>query len=281
MQKSTFHISKMDCPAEEQLIRLRLAQNSAVARLEFDLDARELSVYHQTGTSTAIREAIDELDLDSKLIGTEDAQDIRADSEVNERRSLWAVLAINFTFFLIELATGLISRSMGLLADSLDMLADSFVYGISLLAVGGTIARKKRIASLAGYFQIALALIGFIEVVRRFVGSERIPEFRTMIVVSILALIANAVCLFILQRSKSREVHMQASMIFTSNDVIINLGVIAAGLFVYWSGSNKPDLAIGTIVFVLVIRGGMRILKLGRQASPKDQLQDLRSRTSD
>lgn len=53
---------------------------------------------------------------------------------------------------------------MSLVADSLDMLPDSFVYGISLLAVGGTLIKKKRIAKLAGYFQIALAIIGFMEV---------------------------------------------------------------------------------------------------------------------
>ena len=57
---------------------------------------------------------------------------------------------------------------------------------------------------------------------------------------------------------------MKASMIFTSNDVIINLGVIVAGILVYWLGSNKPDLVIGTIVFILVIQGAFRILKLSK-----------------
>ena len=39
----------------------------------------------------------------------------------------------------------------------------------------------------------------------------------------------------LLQKSKSREeVHMKASLIFTSNDVIINLGVILAGFLVNW-----------------------------------------------
>ena len=57
---------------------------------------------------------------------------------------------------------------------------------------------------------------------------------------------------------------MQASMIFTSNDVIINLGVIIAGVFVYIFNSKIPDLVIGTIVFLLVIQGARRILKLGK-----------------
>jgi Co/Zn/Cd efflux system component len=161
------------------------------------------------------------------------------------------------------MVTGLISKSMGLVADSIDMLADSFVYAISLVAVGGTFIKKKRIAKLAGYFQITLAIIGFIEVLRRFFGEEKLPDFSIMILVSMFALVANGMCLYILQKSKSKEeAHMKASMIFTSNDVIINVGVIIAGVLVNWLSSSAPDLIIGTIVFVLVIQGAFRILKL-------------------
>jgi Co/Zn/Cd efflux system component len=154
---------------------------------------------------------------------------------------------------------------MGLVADSLDMLADSFVYGISLLSVGGTLIKKKQIAKLAGYFQITLAIIGFLEVLRRFFGADKLPDFQTMIIVSVFALVANGICLYILQKSKGKEeAHIKASMIFTSNDLIINLGVIIAGFLVNWLSSDKPDLIIGTIVFVLVIQGAFRILKLSK-----------------
>lgn len=57
---------------------------------------------------------------------------------------------------------------------------------------------------------------------------------------------------------------MQASMIFTSNDVIINLGVIATGILVHVTNANEPDLIIGTLVFVVVMRGAFSILKLGK-----------------
>jgi Co/Zn/Cd efflux system component len=124
--------------------------------------------------------------------------------------------------------------------------------------------RKKKISKIAGYFQITLAIIRFVEVIRRFIGVEKMPDFSTMIIISILALIANAICLYLLQKSKSKEAHMQASMICTSNDVIINLGVIITGLLVSWLNSNKPDLIIGAIVFILVIQGAIRILKLGK-----------------
>ena len=144
------------------------------------------------------------------------------------------------------------------------MLADATVYGLSLWAVGAVVTRKKKVATLSGYFQLALAGIGLIEVIRRFIGAEEVPDFRIMIIVSILALIANSVCLYLLQKSKSKEAHMKASMIFTSNDVIINTGVIVAGVLVLLTQSKYPDLIVGAIVFLVVVRGAIRILKLGK-----------------
>lgn len=263
MEKSVFRISKMDCPSEENLIRLKLEDIPHIKNLDFDIPNRTLTIYHN-GHINQIEESILDLKLGGKKISSEETAKIDFSESINEKEILWAVLSINFIFFLIEISTGFISKSMGLVADSLDMLADSFVYGISLLAVGGTIVLKKKIAKLAGYFQIGLAVIGFFEVVRRFFGADKFPDFSTMIIVSIFALIANAICLYLLQKSKSKEAHIKASMIFTSNDVIINLGVILAGLLVNWLDSNKPDLIIGSIVFILVIQGALRILKLGK-----------------
>lgn len=264
MYKSLFDIPKMDCPSEENIIRMKLDGIANIAKLDFDIPNRRLTVYHSDGVEK-IETLISELNLGSRKISTESASHTSFEEDSGQRKLLWVVLAINFAFFLIEMTTGLISQSMGLVADSLDMLADSFVYGISLFAVGGTLDTKKRIAKLAGYFQLTLAIIGFVEVLRRFFGAERLPDFSIMIFVSILALIANGICLYLLQRSRSKEeAHMRASTIFTSNDVIINLGVIVAGLLVVWLDSNKPDLIIGTIVFVLVVQGALRILKLGK-----------------
>ncbi len=264
MQKSIFQISKMDCPSEENMIRLKLDGISSIVNLDFDIPKRKLTVFHG-GQIELIEQSILELNLGGKKLSSVEVDQTSIEERSNQKKLLWTVLAINFSFFAIEMITGLLSKSMGLVADSLDMLADSFVYGISLFAVGGSLIRKKRIARMAGYFQIILAIIGFIEVLRRFFGAEELPNFSTMIIVSIFALIANGLCLYILQKSKSRkEAHMKASMIFTSNDVIINLGVIFAGLLVYLLKSNKPDLIIGSMVFILVIQGAIRILKLGK-----------------
>ncbi|MDQ1769354.1 cation transporter [Labilibaculum sp. A4] len=264
MLKSEYHISKMDCPSEENLIRMKLDGLPEIKRLDFDIENRNLTVYH-SAENQKITSQLEELNLGAKLSNTTTIKEseVVIESSGVQSKLLWSVLIINFVFFVIEMTTGIFSKSMGLVADSLDMLADSFVYGLSLWAVGSTVLRKKKVARLSGYFQLSLALLGIIEVTRRFISSETMPDYRIMIGVSILALIANLACLYILQKSKSNEAHMKASMIFTSNDVIINGGVILAGFMVLLTQSKYPDLIVGSIVFLIVVRGAFRILKLG------------------
>ena len=255
----------MDCPSEEQMIRMKLAELTNIISLDFDIANRQLTVFH-LDNHNQIFQRLDNLKFDTSIIDSVSIDNFTATTDTTERdkKLLWQVLAINFLFFALEITTGFISNSMGLIADSFDMLADSIVYGLALFAVGGPMTRKKNIAKSAGYFQLTLAVLGFIEVIRRFIGTETIPAFQTMIIISILALIGNGLCLYLLQKSKSKESHMKASMIFTSNDVIVNLGVIVAGGLVYMTNSKYPDLIIGTFVFFIVGQGAFKILKLSK-----------------
>ena len=245
------------------MIRMKLNGEKFV-KLDFDIPKRDLFVYHE-GEIDSIYQAIIDLDLGASLISTEDSDpSFINEDHSKEKKLLWTVLLINFSLFVLEITTGFFSGSMGLVADSLDMFADAIVYGLSLYAVGNVAAKKKRVAKISGYFQMALALFGITEVIRRFVGFEEVPVFQTMIVISLFALLGNAVSLYLLQKSKSKEAHMQASMIFTSNDVIVNLGVIIAGILVYFTNSKLPDLIVGSLVFLLVAKGAIRILKLSK-----------------
>lgn len=254
----------MDCPSEEQMIRMKLEPYDEVKQLTFDIPNRKLEVYH-TEEVDEIHHAISELKLSEQLLDSEDDIELPlASDDSNQRKILWWVLVINFGFFVVEMTTGWISNSMGLIADSLDMLADSIVYALSLFAVGTTIVRKKKVAKISGYFQMGLALMGFSEVLRRFFSVSETPLFQWMIIISVLALIGNLVSLWLINKAKSNEAHMQASAIFTSNDIIVNGGVILAGVLVFWLDSKLPDLIIGAIVFSFVIRGAIKILQLSK-----------------
>lgn len=180
-----------------------------------------------------------------------------------QRRTLWVVLVINSAMFVVELAVGLRAGSTGLIADSLDMLADAGVYGLSLGAVGGSMTKQRRAAVLSGRLQIILAIWVLLDVLRRtVVGSE--PISALMVGIGALALLANLLCLVLVRRHREGGVHMRASVIFSTNDTLANLGVILAGLLVAWSGSRIPDLLIGTAISLLVLNGGRRILREAR-----------------
>ena len=267
MNQTTYHVEKMDCAAEEQMVRMRLEGADGVRRLSFDLPARRLDVVHE-GDPARVTEALAGLGLGAREVehGPADEGDLH-DGPAQERGPLWIALAINAAFFVGELTAGLVSGSMGLVADSLDMLADALVYALSLLAVGGTVLRKKRLARWSGYLQASLAVFGLVEVVRRFVTAEAPPDVPTMIVVAALALVGNVATLLVLRRARGEgegEAHVEASWIFTSNDIKVNGLVIASALVVWATASPIPDLVAGALIFVVVANGARRILALSR-----------------
>ncbi|WP_373093005.1 cation transporter, partial [Zhongshania sp.] len=172
-----------------------------------------------------------------------------------------ALLAINFVMFGVEIVAGIWAQSAGLIADSLDMLADASVYGVALYAVGRSASLKLTAARATGWLQLALGIGVLIEVIRRFAyGSE--PQSLFMIGVGVMALAANILCLYLLASKKDSGVHMTATWICSSNDVIANAGVILAGILVMLTHSPYPDLVIGLIITVVVLNGSRRILSL-------------------
>lgn len=177
-----------------------------------------------------------------------------------EAKTLRWLLAINAVMFVVEFGAGWLAQSTGLIADSLDMFADAAVYGLALYAVGHA-GRQLRAARLSGWLQLLLALGVLGEVLRRWLTGSA-PEPLPMMGIALLALAANVACMGMLARHRDGGAHMRASWIFSTNDVLANLGVILAGALVAWSGSNVPDLVIGTLIGLLVLNGARRILGL-------------------
>ncbi|MBB3257633.1 Cd2+/Zn2+-exporting ATPase [Paraburkholderia bannensis] len=62
----------MDCPTEERLIRNRLEPMQGVARLDFDLLARELTVYHTLADAQPLESALRALDMAPRVLADGD-----------------------------------------------------------------------------------------------------------------------------------------------------------------------------------------------------------------
>ena len=155
-------------------MRMALDRIEGVNAMDFNLDERTVTVIHDTD-GAMIESALEALNLKMTPLSEVTTTSNSGPDEATERRVLVIALVINATLFAAEFAAGVVSRSMGLLADSLDMLADASVYALSLVAVGGSTLRKKRLAATSGYLQLGLALFGLVEVARRFFVGGRAP----------------------------------------------------------------------------------------------------------
>ncbi|MCR4289049.1 MAG: cation transporter [Candidatus Scalindua sp.] len=182
-----------------------------------------------------------------------------------ESRVLIILLSINAAMFIMEFTFGCLSESTGLIADSLDMLADALVYGAGLYAVGKSLRIKANSAMLSGCLQMTLGIGVLLDIIRRTIMGSK-PDSVFMIYVSVVALIANVICLVLLSKHRDGEVHMRATWIFTKNDVIANLGVITAGVLVAYFSSAIPDLIIGCIISAIIIRGSVQIIREAKEA---------------
>ncbi len=191
--------------------------------------------------------------------GTEQAEQL-------ERTTLTYLLLINGAMFVIEAVLGVMAQSTGLIADSLDMLADAAVYGISLYVVGKGISQQAKAATVSGWLQIILGIGVLFDVVRRvLLGSD--PQSFLIMSVGALALAANITCLILISKHREGGVHMRASWIFSTNDVIANIGVIVSGALVWLFASRYPDLLVGAVIATVVVRGGIKILKEARASN--------------
>lgn len=187
-------------------------------------------------------------------------------SQAADRRILWQVLLINLGQSLAGVGVGVWASSTALIGAALDNLADASVYGVSLYAVGRAATIKVRAARLSGWLLIGLAVLLFVEVLRRFFGGEE-PVGPAMMVMAALNAALNLVCLRLLKRHQGEDVNFKASAIFTSNDSLVNLAVVLSGALVLWLDSNLPDLVLGVIVSAIAANGGREILSEAAEAA--------------
>jgi len=182
-----------------------------------------------------------------------------------ERKILMIALALNATMAVVGGIAGWIGQSTGLLADALDMLSDATAYAIGLVAIGRTASFKANAATLSGIALLLLGLGVLFEVGRRVVyGAE--PASGWMIGTAIVSFIVNMSVLRMLAPLKSGEVHLRATWIFTRADIVANVGVVAAGVLVFWLRSPIPDYVIGTLIGLYVVKEAGEILVEARRA---------------
>ncbi len=173
---------------------------------------------------------------------------------------LWVVLGINACMFALEVTVGLLAGSTALLADSLDMLGDALVYGFSLYVVGRNDRWKAGAALLKGVLMAGFGAMVLVHVGVSLLFAET-PDFRIMAITGVVALVANGTCLFLLTRHRGDDLNMRSTWLCSRNDIIANVGVVAAAAVVFLVGSPWPDLVVGLVITVVFLRSSVYVVQ--------------------
>jgi Co/Zn/Cd efflux system component len=83
--------------------------------------------------------------------------------------------------------------------------------------------------------------------------------------IGVAALAVNIAAAWILSRFRDGDANVRAVWLFSRNDALANVAVIAAAALVYWTRSAWPDLVVAAIIAVLFLHSAYEIVRDARR----------------
>lgn len=182
-----------------------------------------------------------------------------AQMQASQRRVLTVVMLINLVTFVGMVFASWLSHSSALLSGTLDNLGDALTYAMSLAVVSAGVMAKARVAFFKGLL-ISLAAAGVLIQIGWRLTHMEVPIVPTMGVAAVLNLVANGVCLMLLNKHRHDDVNMSSVWECSRNDVIEGFAVIATVVAVWLTSSAWPDLIVAMILLVIFSRSAFRVL---------------------
>jgi cobalt-zinc-cadmium efflux system protein len=191
------------------------------------------------------------------------AHDHHHGSDLHDQKLLW-VTGINVGILVLELIGGLLANSLALLSDAVHKLGDVLSLAIAWLA--GRFARKKadykntfgykRIEILAALFNaltlVAICVFLLVEAWERFRNPEAVRG-GLMLTVALVGLVADWVCVLILQKNKKENINVKAAYLHLLGDALSSVAVIVGGVVILLWGIEWVDPAITAVVALYLI----------------------------
>lgn len=151
------------------------------------------------------------------------------------------------------------SHSIALFSDSLDAFGDAFAYGLSLWALHCHAKTKARVALLKGALIFLAASFVIFHVIYR-LYHPIVPEFGIMGLFAAISLIGNALCVYFLARHRSDDINMSSVFECSFNDMVASASVIVAAFFIWFFDSHWPDIIIGSLLAVFLLKSSFKII---------------------
>lgn len=264
-----YHVTGMDCSSCAAKVEGAARKVEGVADVKVSIASQimALDVDDPRARLPAVEQAVTSLGYQLDRIGTSNAAGAADDDKVPDlshvtpayKRALWIVVLLNAGYGVVEIAGSILAGSQALQADALDFIGDGAISFLGLIAVGWGLAARAKAALLQGVF---LALLGFgvigSTLYRVFVEHE--PQTFLMGSFAVVACIVNILAAVVLIPHRKGDANMRAVWLFSRNDAIGNLAVVAAAGVVWWLDSAWPDLVVAFIIAGLFLQSAWTII---------------------
>jgi Co/Zn/Cd efflux system component/copper chaperone CopZ len=270
-----YHVTGMDCTSCAAKIETAARKIDGVADVKVSIASQimTLEVDDPAQRLPVLEAAVEELGYQLDRLGApasgavEDNDDDKIPdlSHVTPayKRALWIVVLLNVGYGVVEIFGSFLAGSQALQADSLDFIGDGLISFLGLIAVGWGLAARAKAALLQGIF-LGLLGVGVIisTLYRVFVEYE--PQTMLMAGFAIVAAIVNILAAVVLIPHRKGDANVRAVWLFSRNDAIGNLAVVAAAGLVWLFASPWPDLVVAFAVAALFLQSAWSIIKDAR-----------------
>lgn len=255
----------MDCADDAADIEraIRKVPTAEAARVSVASQLLTLPSRVTPGALASIQEAVASLGyrLEPEA-GTSSA--IPAHLQPSYRRALWIVVALNLGYGMVEAVGGILAGSQALKADALDFLGDGLITVLGLVALRRSAHWRARTALIQGAF-LAVLGVGVLANTAYRAFVQQMPSFEAMGVLAALALIANLAAAAVLLPHRTGDTNVRAVWLFSRNDAVGNLLVLAAAGLVALTASPWPDVIVGAGVAALFLHSSLLIIRSAKR----------------
>lgn len=190
----------------------------------------------------------------------------------NNSKKLIFSIALTALIFIAEFGGGLWTGSLALLSDSAHVFMDMFALGLSYLAIRAASLpandrhtygyhRMQVLAALAN--GVTLLFISF-EILKEAINRFQNPEpvvAGPMLVIAMIGLIVNVIVALVLREHDHEDLNTRAAFLHVLGDALASVGVIGAGIAIYFTGLQWIDPLTSVLISVLILFSSGRLLK--------------------
>ncbi len=176
-----------------------------------------------------------------------------------QRGTLKVVLSVNAVMFIVIAAAAFYGKSTALLSDSLDNLGDALTYSLSLYAVSQGSMAKAKVTLFKGALIFLCACVVLAQIIQKLMVPV-LPSYEVMGIFSLMGLVANSLCLFLLWKHRNEDINMSSVWEYSRNDIASNLSVFIAAGAVWFFESGWADITVASCLVLLLLSSSVRVL---------------------